>query len=97
MEGESFLHFDCHLDSKLCNQEWFQTDGQMGLAIKRDGGGKKEEMNILFSCISKQKGRGHKGNEPATAESESTSKHTLTFLYGEIYFSVSQFCTDADS
>lgn len=41
IKGQSLLHFDCHLDSKLCNQRRFLY-GQMALAVKRDGGWEKK-------------------------------------------------------
>lgn len=77
MKGQSLLHVDCPLDSKLCNQRQFQRDGRWPL--RGMGAGKGINEHTVF-CISKQKLRANNRNEPATIESESTSKHTLTFL-----------------
>lgn len=54
--------------------------GQMALAVKRDGGVGKRNKWILCFLYKQIKGRGNKRNEPAMAESENSSKHTLTFL-----------------
>lgn len=46
MKGQSLLHLDCPLDSKL--QPKTVSGGQMALAVKRDGGGKR---NTWIHCF----------------------------------------------
>ena len=51
IKGQSLLHFDCHLDSKLCNQRWFQTD-RWPWQLRGMGVGKGINEYSVF-CISK--------------------------------------------